>query len=402
MPAFIDQHLANVNLDIRTMPDARFLDQKCTPDVVSFIADCIVNSIPVGQSFTKETIWNDQYFINMCQAVFGKPAPTIRSADREYDKFIGQPLKLFAYANLLTLVKVGGVNTYTINNFNILDYISRREYNAYEFLASYVDKLLLDSGLMRYFQTYRQAHTNGTISQTDYVILRDRFVRYLHGNTAIQGDYEPTRILPKILNVYAVHYGLRGSIAGRLSRSVFVYSDLMYNRVNWRDTNKAKNQTRQQGAQANITPTRPQVYVAYLVQRAKRTLKRIQGTASEVHDTYASGVATHAHHIFPESAFPQIADYVENLILLTAAQHLQRAHPGGNTSLIDKGYQQSCLLCKATTIEQSIAQYGERDYRKVNFLHVIKEGFNLPQPWSVALSFNQIRNDIVVYYQTHP
>ncbi len=402
MPAFIDQHLANVNLDIRTMPDARFLDQKCTPDVVSFIADCIVNSIPVGQSFTKETIWDDRYFITMCQAVFGKPAPTVLSASKEYDKFIGQPLRLFAYANILTLTKVKGRNTYTINNFAILDYISRREYNAYEFLASYVDKLLADSGLMRYFQTYKQANQNGTVTQADYVILRDRFVRYIHGNTGIQGDDEPTRIFPKILNVYAVNNGLRGSIQGRMSRGIFVYSDLMYNRVNWRDTNKAKNQTRQQGALGNVISTRPQNYVAYLVQRAKRTIKRIQGGVSEVHDTYASGPANHVHHIFPESGFPQIADYVENLILLTAAQHMQRAHPGGVTTLIDKGYQQACLLCKADTIERSIMQYGQRDYSKNNFLYVIQEGFGLQQAWPASLSFAQIKNDIVVYYQTHP
>lgn len=402
MPIFIDQHLNHVNLDIRTMSDARFLDQKCTPDVVSFIADCIVNSISNGQSFTKEDIWHDNYFIKTCQAIFGKPAPTIESADKEYDKFIGQPLKLFAYAKLLNLTIVKGVNTYSINNLPILDYISRREYNAYEFLASYVNKLLIDSNLMRSFQSYEHAHINGTISNDDYTLLRDSFVRYIHGNTNIKGDYEPRRIFPKILNVYAVNHGLRGSVRGRISKNVFVYSDLMYNRVNWRDTNKAKYETREQSAQSQTNTTQNQSYASYVVQRAKNTLKRIQGTTSEVSDMFATGKATHAHHIFPESSFPQIAAYVENLILLTAAQHLHRAHPNGNTSTIDRSYQQACLLCKADTIEKSVRMYGPMNYSKSNFLYVLQEGFGLPQAWPASLSFSEIKQAIIQYYQAHP
>ncbi len=402
MAAFIDQHLATINLDIRTMPDARFMDQKCTPDVVCFIAECIMNSFQPGQSFTKEDIWNDPYFIQNTQAVFGKPAPTIHSANREYDKFIGQPLKLLAYAKVLNLTIVSRYNTYTINRLDILDYISRREYNAFDFLGSYVDKLLADSGLLRFFQTYRQANINGTVSQTDYQTLKDSFNRYIHGNTRIQNIYEPNRLFPKLFNVYAVKYQLKGSVSGRISRNVFVYSDLMYNRVNWRDINKAKSQTRQQGAQAQANAAQIQRYTAYVVQRAKNTLKRIQRTASEVSDMYASGLATHAHHIFPESSFPQIAAYVENLILLTAAQHLQRAHPNGNTSIIDRAYQQTCLLCKADTIEKSVRLYGPRDYTKSNFLYVIQEGFSLPQAWPASLSFYDIKREIVQYYQTHP
>ena len=44
------------------------------------------------------------------------------------------------------------------------------------------------------------------------------------------------------------------------------------------------------------------------------------------------------HHIFPQSEFAEIADYIENLIALTSGQHLQKAHPNGNTRIIDKQY----------------------------------------------------------------
>lgn len=398
----INQHLGNVTLDIRKMTDARFLDQKCTPDVVCFIAECIVNSIKLNQSFTKEDIWNDQYFIRQSQAVFGKPAPTDHSAAREYDKFIGQPLRLLSYAKILNLTKTNRRNYYKINKYDILEYISRREYNAFEFLSAYVDKLLTDSNLMRFFDTYKNAHKNNSISQEVYKELKTNFEKYIHGNTKINNKYEPARIFPKILNVYAVKNGLRGSISGHISKNVFVYSDLMYNRVNWRDVNKAKSKTRQQSAQNSIITTQRQIYNAYIVQRAKNTLKRIQKSVSELHDQYGSGIATHAHHIFPGSLFPQIAAYLENLILLTAAQHTQRAHPNGNTQIIDRSYQQACLLSKANTIEDSIQKVGPRDYSKSNFLYVIKEGFNLPQEWSSNLSFDQIRDEIVLYYQNHP
>ena len=39
----IIKYLSNFDLDVRKSQDARFMDQKCTPDVVCFIADCIIN-----------------------------------------------------------------------------------------------------------------------------------------------------------------------------------------------------------------------------------------------------------------------------------------------------------------------------------------------------------------------
>jgi hypothetical protein len=39
----IEKLLNSINYDIRIKQDARFMDQKCTPDVVCIIADCIMN-----------------------------------------------------------------------------------------------------------------------------------------------------------------------------------------------------------------------------------------------------------------------------------------------------------------------------------------------------------------------
>ena len=39
----ITKFLNQYDLDVRKSHDARFMDQKCTPDVVCFIADCLIN-----------------------------------------------------------------------------------------------------------------------------------------------------------------------------------------------------------------------------------------------------------------------------------------------------------------------------------------------------------------------
>ena len=40
-----------------------------------------------------------------------------------------------------------------------------------------------------------------------------------------------------------------------------------------------------------------------------------------------------------KAQYPQIAHYIENLIMLTATQHNTKAHPNNNTQMIDKDYQ---------------------------------------------------------------
>ena len=57
-------HFSNMDLDIRRTNFGRFTDQKNTPDIVSFIADCIVNYIgsESGKKFTVKDIWKSRYF----------------------------------------------------------------------------------------------------------------------------------------------------------------------------------------------------------------------------------------------------------------------------------------------------------------------------------------------------
>ena len=102
-------------------------------------------------------------------------------------------------------------------------------------------------------------------------------------------------------------------------------------------------------------------------------------------------------HIFPKSQFPTIATYYENLILLTSSQHRQKAHPKGNTQVVDKDYQLVCLMAKSQTIEVSLNE-GDNFYRKESFVGVINTG--LTEHLNETISFADIRKFLVAKYLT--
>lgn len=121
----------------------------------------------------------------------------------------------------------------------------------------------------------------------------------------------------------------------------------------------------------------------YQVTKAMNRLKKFNdswnSSRSEVVDRFSVGaLSTHMHHIFPKSSFPTIADYVENLIALTSAQHMQEAHPNGNTQLIDKVFQYMCLICKTESIRKNLQDgFGTpMFYSFENYMNVLDTGFS--------------------------
>ncbi len=386
----IKAHLNQFDLDIRKTGDARFMDQKCTPDVVCFIADCIVNTIQPNQTFAVNDIWNSQYFIKNTRAIFNKPSPTNETASSEYDKFIQQPLRMLSYAHILEMEKQGKQNVYRIKNEDILDYIAQRERNTYNFLYCYFEKVFTDSGFWRYFLNYKNNPNKDTFNE-----LKERYTRFIIGHTAINGAVEIRRIFPKILNIFAIENQLPGSEKGRISKYDFTFSDLMYNRKNWRDLNKDKTITRQEAEMETIDAVQQEAYNAYYVQKAIALIQKIQ-RESEVHDQWRNGDATQVHHIFPKALFPEIAHYVENLIKLTATQHYTKAHPNNKTKEINKDYQLTCLLAKADTIDKSLQRVGEKYYRKESFIYVCNTGLSVDI--EINLSFGDLKNRLIQIY----
>jgi len=391
----ISSFLSQFDLDVRKSGDARFMDQKCTPDVVCFIADCLINLDPKGE-FTVQNLWDMQYFIKNASAIFGKPNPKNEAAHSEYDKFIQQPLRMLAYAHVLEIEKRGTTNFYRVGNYDILDYIATKERNAYNFLYLYITKVLSDSNMIRYFEKFKDVCEKGsdTVKKAEFKDLKERYERFIIGNTKINGEVEVRRIFTKVLNVYSAENGILGTERGRLSPDIIYFSDLMYNRKNWRDIDKAKAQTRQEAASAEDIKQQD-AYDSYQVTKAMNLLRKIQ-VESEVKDQYANGEATQVHHIFSKSQFPQIAHYLENLIKLTATQHYTKAHPSNNTQVTNRDYQLVCLLAKSQTIEQSLNTIGEKYYRKESFVYVINVG--LDTELSMKLSFAEIRTQLRLIY----
>ena len=359
----IRKHLGNFDFDIRKSGNARFMDQKVTPDVLSFIADCIlVFAVSESAEFTVKDIWNSQYFMKLVQQVFSKPIPKDATAAHEYDKFIGQPMKALEYARVLSVDLTGRSAKYKICHKDILQYIASNSRNAFNFLSLYLDKVMRDSEFYGNIAHYEDLYRKGVLSRDDFQQLKDKFQKLIIGNTKINGTTEVNRIFPKIINIFAVDKCMPGAEAGRMSNHPFYYQDLMYNRINFRDKDKEKNITRTVAA----VETPIESSGTYADQRLRNQINDMHAT-SEVRDSLGKGPADHIHHIFPRNEFPELRPYPENLIKLTASQHLSKAHPGGDTHVVDKEYQKVCLISKSFSIETALKRH-QYFYRKESFV----------------------------------
>ena len=152
----INEHLNQYDFDIRKSRDARFVDQKCTPDILCFIADCILNLIATKPIFVINDLWGTQFFILNSRVIFNKPWANDKNAYNEYNKVLSQPLKLLAYARVLGASKVNGSLTFYVQNEELLDYIARKDINAFNFLYYYFTKVLVDSDFMKHIKEYQK------------------------------------------------------------------------------------------------------------------------------------------------------------------------------------------------------------------------------------------------------
>ena len=354
------------NYDIRKSHNARWIDQKCTPDVLCIIADCIlefVNSNPDKEYFSSLDIWHNEYTVQNVESIFKKPNPDEQKARNEYDKFFQQPMEMFANAGILWKKKEGNRNFYKLWNKMLLEYISIREMNALKFIELYNTKVLKDSGIYSYFEKFFNNPNNNT-----YEEMKHEFGRFTVFNTPINGIVECNRIFTKVLNPLAFMKNTFGTEKGRMSKGIITKDMLMYNRNNFRDiyVNKPKEMTR--GEYYESLADKPNAnLIKYQSGKAKKLLRIFN-------DAFNNGI--NMHHIFPENEFQEISGYVENLIALTPSQHFQKAHPDGNTRIIDKGFQQICLLAKADHIEENIKYGQEVIYSFDNFKFVLSVGFD--------------------------
>lgn len=350
---FLDEH----DYDVRKTHNGRWIDQKCIYDEVCFVSDCIVDYLLNGgkEPFTSPLIWHQYYSIKNVMHVFGKPDPTTDTVIDEYNKFFRQPMKMLAAAGILKEEKKGITIYFSVENRDMLEHIALRERNAFDFMCLYIEKVLKDSGIWDPFASFFDEQTN-----EQYDNLKARFSEFCIENTPIGTEVEANRIFTTILNQLACNYHKKGTARGKMSKTIITLDKIAYNKPNWYDnlTGKEKNVSRRDFSEMDESTVADNTY-DYMVTRAMRNLRdfieRYYNNEPEVIDRYSIGQKQSAiHHIFPKSSFPRIAMYIENLIALTSAQHLQEAHPGGNTRKIDKDFQYTCLICKADRIKKNI------------------------------------------------
>jgi len=378
----ITTHLEAKNFDIRKSHFSRFTDQKCTPDVLSFIADCIGEYIKEepDKEFEVIDIWKNDFTVENTIDIFNKPSPENKAAISEYNKFFGQPLRLLDYAGILESRREGTTFKYKCIKHDMLDFISLKSVNAFDFLFVYLEKVLNDSGFLEKIIKYKQNQNKSSLQN-----VKDEFTKFMQDNTPIKETLEPRRIFPKILNIFAVKWKMKGIERGYISKNEFYRSDLMYNRINWRDEGE-KNKRNTRNEALALVEQFPKA-ADYEIGKAKKLVVKIHGEVSEIQDEWSNGEATQKHHIFPKSEYAEFAADIENLIILTPTQHFTKAHPGNNTNKIDKEYQKAMLIAKSHSIEKNQSHYS-----KERFVEILNVGLGLELPKNI--SFNEIREKL--------
>lgn len=376
---FCNQH----NYDLRISGNGRWIDQKCTPDVLWSISDFVLNYVEnVNENFTATKIWQSEYAKETIADTYSKPGTDDATASNEYDKVFSQPLCMLCYAGVITDTGDKNRHNYHIQNREVLEFIARNDLYALRFIQIYVEKVLTDSGILPLFADYfdfqDSAHFNN---------MKQGFIDFYHQYTKIQKDYEPKRIFTKVLNPLAFKYGKRGTERGRMSPNNIIRADLMYNRDNFRDIycDKPKEVSREAWRAAHPEIDVRPGYFIQMMNASKRTLRdyisQYRGNISEltmfIDDQDDNAEPTQIHHIFPRSEYPTIMHYIENLIALTPNQHFGFAHPRNNTNLIDWNAQKELLIAKTCSIKANLENPNEDHiFNFANFLFVLKEGWN--------------------------
>ena len=378
----IENFCAEHNYDVRISGYGRWIDQKCTPDVLWSIADFVLDYISAGHTcFKVSDIWQSSYAKQTIAETYSKPNTDEKTAENEYDKVFSQPLCLFCYAGILSDNTKSKHHIYTLEKPDILEFIAKNDMNALRFLCCYIEKVLKDSGLFPVFEDFFENQDNFHFNK-----MKQEFANFCHKYTNIKGVYEPNRIFTKVLNPLAYKYKKKGAAHGRMSKDIINRADMMYNRDNFRDVykNKPKGVSRQEWLKHH-----PEIDIreGFFVQQMAVTKKLLQkfiknnrNNQSEL--TYFiqgfddNEAPVQMHHIFPKSEFPELMAYPENLMPLTPNQHFLFAHPSNNTQVVDPNAQKELLIAKAYSIKKNLS--GEDDevvYSFANFAHVLATGW---------------------------
>lgn len=402
--ADLDAFFACHEYDLRNTRNGCWIDQKCTMDVVCFVANQVIDYLESGgtEPFTNNDIWKYQGAVDQVQMEFTKPNPLSKDMVDEYNKFYRQIMKMLAAAGVLNETGKNPIY-FTVASYDVLDYISRKDVNALLFLCGYIEKTLKDSCAWKPFRLFFEEQ-----DKASYMRLKNAFASFEIANTPKGTPREANRIFAKVVNPLAFRRNMHGTIRGRLSPNVITKNDIIYNRPNWRDVNngKDKNIARSQFIPLVEYDGRNEQAIAKAMAEVRNLNTAYRDGRSEVLDWNATDIANAAHHMFPKSQKKEIASYRENLIMLTAAQHMGSAHQNGKTSTIDLDYQYKCLVSKLRRIQEySVNSNPEvaHFYSLERFASVLDIGLETDYFKTLPfLDFAPIESGLDLFYPDHP
>lgn len=403
----IEEFCNSQNYDLKKSGNGRWIDQKCTPDVIWSISDFVLDYVDnIKSEFTVKDIWQSDYAKQTIAETYSKPGTDEKSAENEYDKVFSQPLCMFCYAGIIKDISTNNRHIYVIENRDVLEYIARNDVYALRFLYCYIEKVLKDSGLYAtfcsYFNNQDKSHFN---------LMKQEFIDFYHEYTRIKKEYEPKRIFTKVLNPLAFKNGKKGTEGGHMSSKIIIKADMMYNRDNFRDVyqDKPKGASRQEWLLQHPDIDRRDGYFKQMMSRSKKTLRDFimvsRNGLSELTQFIEcqtdDATATQMHHIFPKNEFPEIMHYIENLIALTPNQHFIYAHPNNNTQIVDLAAQEVLLIAKTYSIKKNLMEELEDViYEFSNFLTVLSAGWDDETVLEIANNdYTDVLHSINYHYQ---
>jgi len=328
------------------------MDQKVTPDILSLVSQTIIDySENVSPEFTNKDIYTSQEFLKTVSNFFGKPDYATGEMENEYNKFVGQQLKMLSYSGLLLEDTSKRPFIYSIKNKVIIELLAQSDKKALLFLQAYIEKCLLDSN----FHSIHEFISKKSKTSEDFTSVRDDFVEFENQHTSINGQYEPKRILAKVLNPLALLNNSQGALHGRLSHEKIRMLDLMYSGDNSQDAKKSKSISR-----AEYRKQGNEYTLRYRINKAIRAVKNYNiKFNNELSETGSQEIATQGHHIFPKSDYPDFQAYCENIIMLSPNEHLLMAHNNNRTSTINLEYQHKLLEYKKMTIKDATINHPD-------------------------------------------
>lgn len=391
---YYQSYVADKDYDIRKSRNARWIDQKCTYDVIASVATCIYYR--EMDEFTVRDIMYSSYAQHIIEQDFKKPDMNEKSAKSEYDKFFGQPIKLLENAGILSSEKVGNTFVYTVKEVELLELL-QNENEALQFLNIYIEKVLRDSGLYPIFLEFCREQTKESLGN-----LKDTFASFTIENTNINGTLECNRIFPKILNPISFRENKKGVIAGRLSKEIITKVNLQYNQKNFKDKDKPKNITRQTYNELYSEKYGQEDKLKNIMDKMKKEVKSYnelynQGKPELIMEEEMHCVDTVAHHIFPINEKPELMGIPENLICVSPNQHYNYLHPKNHTSRVDKYYQYLCLLSKLNVLETCIFNKRGKLYNFDRYTDMLNKGLNT-DIFDIKMNYDEVRGYLYNYY----